>query len=73
MKRANGPVACTLYRTRDGLELRAGVEAEAAVWTARVDSHSHALDVANKWKAAIVADGGAMKSIPIGILPQFPN
>ena len=54
LHRPNGQVlTCTSYRTKDGLELRAGFVDEPPVLTAEVATHAEAQQLAAAWKQEI--------------------
>ncbi|HEV8397910.1 MAG TPA: hypothetical protein VGQ37_26705 [Vicinamibacterales bacterium] len=52
-------LACTSYRTSNGLELRAGVDGEAPVLQAEVMTHADAQRLAAVWRQEITRHAAA--------------
>ena len=51
-------LTCGLYRTSDGLELRAGYTGDEPLWAEAVPSEEVGLVLAAAWKEVIVGKGG---------------
>jgi hypothetical protein len=52
-------LSCTSYRTLAGLELRAGLDGEAAAFRADIATHAEALQLASVWREQIVRAAAA--------------
>lgn len=60
LPRPNGQtLACISYRTRSGLELRAGVDSEPPLAKARVETHAEAQQLAEMWRSQFVRTAAA--------------
>ena len=60
LPRPNGQtLACTSYRTPNGLELRAGLEGNEPVLQAEVMTHAEAQQLAERWRQEIARSAAA--------------
>ena len=51
-------LTCGLYRTEDGLELRAAYDGDEPLWAEAVPSEDVGVELAAAWKEVVVGKGG---------------